>query len=375
MMNRPTEIPTRIRSLDGIRAFAILTVILTHLQQRFLLLPFAIPASDGVELFFVLSGFLITGMLLREQDRDGRIGLARFYTRRFVRIVPPLLVYLAAIAIMYVLMHRRVPWPDIAGASLFISNLWPHTAAYPTEHLWSLAVEEQFYLLWPPLLIGCLHYGGRRLLGRVSVLVIVLSPLFRIGLGLMHSPYLAHRQGILLPGRMDSLFAGCLLAVWIGSAGFERSYLRVKRFWWVAPVFFLFVSPLLRTALGNVYTFTIGYTLESLVAAYFMVWVIRSPESRTSRALSFRPIAFLGVTSYSTYLYQSPILHNWPHFAGRGNPALALAAALLAGVASFYLVETPMFWLRSRAGKPGPGEAPPSSEHEQLRGGMSSVII
>ena len=374
MIQQSTENPARIRSLDGIRAFAILTVILCHLLQRFVLISFPLPASDGVELFFVLSGFLITAMLLREYDRSGTVGLGRFYTRRIARILPPLLVYLGVIAIMYLLMRRSVPWPDLAGAALFVSNLWPHTAAYPTEHLWSLAVEEQFYLLWPPLLIGCLHYGGRRLLARVSILVIVLSPLFRVSLSLIHSLFLAHKQGILLPGRMDSLFAGCLLAVCIGSVRFERIYRRVERFWWTAPLFFLLLSPVLRVALGNAYTFTIGYTLESLVAAYFIVWVVRSPQSRTSRALSSRPIAFLGVTSYSTYLYQSPILHNWPAFAGYGNPVLAFAATLLAGIASFYLVEKPVFWLRNRAVKPDVSETAAAPVGEPLAQGISSAV-
>ncbi len=374
MMDRRTDAPQRIRSLDGVRAFAIVVVILCHLQQRFLLVPFFVPSPDGVELFFVLSGFLITGMLLREHDRTGGIGLARFYTRRAVRIAVPLVVYLAAVVAMCAALSQAVPWRDLAGAGLFISNLWPPSASYATDHLWSLAVEEQFYLLWPPLLIVCLRYGGRRLLARASIAVIALSPLCRVGLSFIHTPMLAHKEAILLPGRMDSLFAGCLLAVCIGSIPFERIYARAARFWWAAPAFFLIASPLLRVAVGNAYTFTIGYTLESLVAAYFLVWVMRSPGSRTSRALSYKPIAFLGVASYSTYLYQSPIIHNWPAFAGRANPVLALGAALLAGAASYYLVEKPMFWLRSRTVKPGAGEAPGVSRREQLVPEISTSV-
>jgi peptidoglycan/LPS O-acetylase OafA/YrhL len=334
----------RIPSLDGIRAFAIATVVLCHIQQRFSFGRYGLPPIDGVELFFVLSGFLITSLLLREQERFGSIRLFSFYGRRASRVLPPMMAYLAVVSLVCVLTSAAIPWRSILGSALLISGVYPHNISVLTDQLWSLGVEEQFYLIWPLLLIWSLRRGGKRAAALTCMVLIAASPFIRVSLTFLHWQLFEHRQGYILPGRMDSLFAGCLVALGIGSPRFEAAFHKLCRIWWVAPLFFCIVSPLLRFFLGNIYTFTAGYTVESLCAAFFMVWVIRRPQTLIGRVLNSRPAVFLGVTSYSLYLYHVLVVQEWR--AHWGGSFVVLLAALLAGSVAFYLIEVPVMWLR-----------------------------
>ena len=332
----------RIRSLDGVRAFAILTVLLAHLQQRFRVVPLRIWAPDGVELFFVLSGFLITGILVREQECRGTVKMSTFYWRRATRILPALLVYLGVILAMMIGSGKPLPWAALASAALFTANLYPREAPPFMQHLWSLALEEQFYAVWPLILLACLRWGGRRLAILASVIMIAASPVFRIGAGFSHLPALAHRESLLLPGRTDSLLAGALLALCQGKTWWNQIRQHVERFPWAAPLFFLLISPVLRNRFGNGYTFTVGYTAESIAVIFFLAWLLDRPHSLASRALSLRPVAFLGVASYSVYLYQSLVILEWPVYAGGAHPVWVLLVAVLAGLVAYFMVEVPL---------------------------------
>ncbi len=338
----------RIRSLDGVRALAIFSVILTHLQQQFTVLHFPVPVVDGVELFFVLSGFLITGMLLREEGRIGGIHLPRFYLRRATRILPPLAGYLGVVAVVYRVLGLHAPWAALGSAALFAANFYTDNPS-ATQHLWSLAVEEQFYLLWPPFLLACLRWGGKRAAVRAAAALLLVSPVFRTAVSVLHAPWINHREQFSLPGRMDSLLAGALLALFLGTSTWERFCERTHRFRWLPPLFFLALSPALRLVLGNLYTLSLGFTLESLAAALFFGSLLRRPRSLVSRALGWEPFAFFGVASYSLYLYQSAIILGWPPAWGGTHPAAAaFVAALLAGLTAYLLVEVPVAFLRNR---------------------------
>ncbi len=338
----------RIRSLDGVRAFAIATVLLAHLQQRFRVVPFEIWAPDGVELFFVLSGFLITGILIREREDRGGVNMSAFYWRRATRILPALLVYLGVVSAVMIGSGQAPPWTAMASAALFAANLYPYEAPPFTQHLWSLALEEQFYLVWPLILLACLRWGGRRSATWASVIMIAASPVFRIAAGFFHPSLPVYRESILLPGRMDSLLAGAFLALCQGSALWNNIRKHVERFPWAAPLFFLLISPVLRSKFGNSYIFTVGYTAESIAAVFFLAWLLDRPGSLASRALSLRPVAFLGVASYSVYLYQSFVILQWPVDAGGAHPFRVLLAAVLVGLAAYFLVEVPVALLRNR---------------------------
>ncbi len=338
----------RIASLDGIRALAVGTVIACHLAQRFPLRTAILPPIDGVQIFFVLSGFLITLLLLREQADTGEIDLPSFYKRRILRILPPFYIYLAFVGLLCVCTAQAIPWGSLLSAGLFVSNVDPHGASLFTSHVWSLAVEEQFYLLWPLLLVLLLRHGGRRRASQAAVALILLSPVFRIAFTVFPMGALSHHQAVLLPTRMDSLFSGCLIALLIENKRFERLYGLVSRYWWLAPVFLLLVSPFLRLGLGNAYTFTVGYTLESLAAAYFVLWATRNPMAAVGRMLNWKPLVLVGLASYSIYLYQMPLIQAGSGITWDNSPERIVFAVFVAGLLSFYLIEQPIAQLRRK---------------------------
>ena len=333
----------RIPSLDGIRALAITTVVMCHVEQRYGWHILPIPIIDGVELFFVLSGFLITSLLLREMEKTKWVAFAAFYGRRALRILPPLFTYFAIVIVGNLLEHQSPPWWSLLSATFFLSDVY--NASFFTEHIWSLAVEEQFYLAWPLLLVWGLRRGGRRFAAKLTLLLIAASPVFRVLLGSLHVPAFAHLEGSFLACRMDSLFAGCLVALWAGTPHMESFLVRTRRWWWAAPLFFFVLSPAIRLLAGNAYIFTLGFTGESFAAAYFVVWASRHAEHPVGRFLNWRPIAYLGTLSYSLYLYQSALIHGWP---GRYRVLPTLVAILVCALLSYYVVERPALRVKVR---------------------------
>ena len=147
---------------------------------------------------------------------------------------------------------------------------------------------------------------------------------------------------------LERLFAGWSGARGAGAAQLEAVDGALARVAWAAPLFFAVVSPVLRVLGGNVYTYSAGYTLESLAAAFSLAWLLRKPHARTSRALGWQPVAVLGLASYSGYLYQSSILFLWPAALGGRHPFFTLAVAIAAGLLAYALVEVPVERLRGR---------------------------
>ncbi|TDC48452.1 acyltransferase, partial [Jiangella ureilytica] len=219
--------------VEGLRAVAVLLVLAYHAG-----VPLASGGFVGVDVFFVISGFLITGLILREIDTTGRLRLGRFYARRIRRLLPATAVVLAATAALALLLLPPLRWPAIAGdiaasatyvvnwrlASESVDYLAAEDAPSPVQHFWSLAVEEQFYLLWPVLIIGLLWWHRRRR-GRPSLrrtllagLAIVAVPSFVWSLHLTaSSPGAAY---FVSTTRAWELAAGAALA--IGARRLER---------------------------------------------------------------------------------------------------------------------------------------------------------
>lgn len=137
---------SHIPALDGIRAVAVFLVIGSHFGFAL------VPGTQGVMIFFVLSGFLITWLLLKENERYGSVSLAGFYKRRTLRIFPAFYVYWLIVVTLLIGTGRAVPWPHAWSSLLYVSNYYSAINGDPNNgfsHTWSLAIEEQFYLLWP----------------------------------------------------------------------------------------------------------------------------------------------------------------------------------------------------------------------------------
>jgi peptidoglycan/LPS O-acetylase OafA/YrhL len=327
---------TRIASLDGLRAVSVAFVILGHLvgTQSFPreLYPLGRFAEFGVRIFFVISGFLITTLLLKEIELTGSISLRQFYFRRIFRIFPASYAYIAAIGALAFAHALYLRSADLLHAVTYTVN-YHSVRGWYLGHLWSLSVEEQFYLLWPL----ALKLSGRRRGIIVALTVCVACPLIRMAeFALLPAARLG--VGERFETVADAIATGCILAGardWLSSQKWYIGLLSSKWFFLI-PILTLSLNLPMRVR----YEFGVAETLKNVGIALCIDWCIRFRSHPAGRFLSWSPVAFLGVLSYSLYLWQQPFLDRYgsstlTHFPL--NCLLALGAAL----ASYYLVERP----------------------------------
>ena len=344
--------PRRIPSLDGLRAISIGLVIVGHAYQSATnpspSTPFWLIVGNaglGVEIFFVISGFLITKLLVEEQNLTGDISLRNFYVRRFFRIVPAFWAYLAVVLLLAADgLVGGVTRGAFLSSLAFVTNYSPWFDSAALAHTWSLSVEEQFYVLWPAVLLLVLARSGRVGATWIAIVLIVLAPLFRVLTHLTEIPYLAHRLYYMLHTRVDSLMFGCLLALVCDTKGFERFY-QIARLW-VLPgaLFTVIISPLMTARFGGAYIYTAGLLVEGASIALVLIWLVRNPNSLAGCFVNARPIVHMGRISYSLYLWQELMLKTDVPVAG--NTLLALLCLIGAAEPSYYLIERPFLRLR-----------------------------
>lgn len=326
----------RIPSLDGLRAISILLVVFGHLARRLHgpSLFWENYPNLGVRIFYVISGYLITQILLKERQRSGTVSLRDFYTRRAFRIFPAALVFLV---IVTAFNWSWLRWYHIAAAFLYVAN-FDFTRPWIFAHLWSLSVEEQFYFLWP----GVLKRWYKHALV-ILVAVIVVTPCYEAMLFYLK----ANAQNFYtFPAVADNLAVGCLLAVLAPRLPRIPGYAAVAMFLLVALTPFFFAHSVPRTlflvlALRPAMQFSI---------AGILLHVVQTPP----RFLNLALVSWLGRISYSLYLWQQPFCNApWVHSVYMVLPAIAVACL------SYYLVEQPMLRMREkRAGKAAPEASP-----------------
>jgi peptidoglycan/LPS O-acetylase OafA/YrhL len=339
--------PRNIPSLDGLRAVSVGMVIAAHLSEVVAQkIPFislwlyAAWGSLGVQTFFVISGFLITLILLKELNATGTISLGRFYFRRALRIFPAFYVYLAA---GFALTLAGVFAGELKAfliAGTYTTNYLGLNSPL-LEHTWSLSLEEQFYLLWPAAL---LLLGTRKGI-KLATWLILLSPLSRLV-----TYYLAphHRAlvGAMLHSGLDSIMFGCLLALLWHNPRFNEFVqpLIRGRVAALSGLFVFVLSPILQAHFRGSYTLVIGLTLNAICMSQILLYVVRVPDSALGWVLNTRVLRHLGVISYSLYLWQEMFAGaNTVRFFPWSLPAILACAEL-----SYWLVERPALRLRER---------------------------
>jgi peptidoglycan/LPS O-acetylase OafA/YrhL len=312
----------RIPSLDGLRAVSIAAVVLSHLSKsgpapRVFWSNFG---ATGVHIFFVISGYLITALLLRERELTSEINLRRFYLRRTLRIFPAAIAFMTIATVIY---WHELHWYHAAAAFLYVAN-YDLTRPWIFGHLWSLSIEEQFYLLWPSVLKKCYRWRASILLG-----TLLLAPAWQVmayalkwEVGLNSFPALA-----------DNLAIGCLLAV-IGNRIPKIG--RAAAFLMTAAIIIIPFIP--ANTAGRIMLML--FVLRPLYYAS-IAGVLLHVVSRPYWVLNCAPVAWLGRISYSLYLWQQPFC---------ADPGLQhgyfVIFAILAACASYYLVEQPILRLR-----------------------------
>ncbi|WP_088184465.1 acyltransferase family protein [Sphingobium sp. Z007] len=327
------------RDIDGLRALAILPVLLFHAH-----VPGFSGGYVGVDIFFVISGYLITGIIAREVD-DGRFSLVRFYERRFRRIMPALalmiLVVLGCAAWLYLPGDLEGVPRSALAATLFASNLWFFTdTGYfsggadvkPLLHTWSLAVEEQYYIGFPILLMLLARYAPR---WRTGVVTAIAAG--SLALAIVMQRDTSGFTFYLLPTRAWELFAGALLA--LGAVPVIRA-----RWLREAIAGCGLIAVVLAVALYDRTTTFPGFTaLAPVLGAAALIHA--APGTHIGRMLGWRPLVGVGLISYSLYLWHWPLIVFTEYATDRalagGTQIAIIGASLLAGTLSWRLVECP----------------------------------
>lgn len=341
---KPALRDKRLPALDGLRAISIALVLIGHLSgtrnfpsnhlERYL----GDYANLGVIVFFVISGYLITNLLVVELRRFGRISLRLFYARRILRLFPAFMLLMLFLLVLSAMGWITVTSKDLLTAFTYTVNFRTHASWY-IGHLWSLSVEEQFYLMWPALLA----IAGRERSGKVAVGVILSSPIARLIAMRLHLP------GAIFPCVADSLAAGCLLALYGDQLSAQGWYRRVSGFRYFLPLALAAVcvcSWARQYAIG----ITLGLTVINLLLALVVHHCV-TVVSPVTKLLTARPAVAIGLLSYSLYLWQQIFLNrnsSWAVCSFPWNLAFAVAAAS----ASYLCVERPLNQLRHKL-RPG----------------------
>jgi peptidoglycan/LPS O-acetylase OafA/YrhL len=338
--------------LDSLRTIAVLLVVLYHYR-----LP--VNGGLGVTIFFVLSGFLITWLLLKEEAKWGDISLRLFYIRRSLRIFPAFYVFWAVIVIGFgVLRHKPVAWPQAISAFFYTSNYYQAiTGNWETAlfHTWSLAIEEQFYLIWPAVFMA-VRGNDRR--ARLMFAAIPCFWVYRWVLGAFGVP-----EGYIyaaLDTRADHLLTGCLLAILLFEKRGGRIWARLTaRRWYLAvPLILLAFSSTVTVLTGVHFRNNIAFILDPLLTVVLLVQALAlRPDWMNSQIMQFG-----GRLSYSVYLYHMLAMAiAGKLLTGIPEPArfLGVVAAVIAvSLLSYFVVEKPFLKLKDRAGHRKPVHAP-----------------
>lgn len=337
-----------ILELDGFRGLAVLLVTAGHFLEYHLrgrngnTLSLAL-GQTGVLLFFVLSGFLITGLLQREREATGRIGFRNFYVRRALRLLPALAVLLASVAVLVQLRQvTDVTRTEFLACLFYARNLFGHSTTL--GHIWSLSLEEQFYLLWPLTLA---------LLPRKDAAMKTLAVCtgFMIWRGLAISANLfPYERGIYYVRpyfRFDSILIGAFVALWFASS--EPGREQARRILRLAPTFALWVALALWAYFGEMVSRPLHTTLLEILAAAALAEAVLCPDKWTSRILRSRALRFFGMISYSLYLWQQLFtMADQPSWGIWRQFPLALVAPVALATISYFALERPALRLKER---------------------------
>jgi peptidoglycan/LPS O-acetylase OafA/YrhL len=347
---------SRFRHVDLLRALAVCLVVFAHAGFATV-----VPGGTGVTIFFSISGFIITHLVLRELDRTGTFRIDHFYARRALKIVPPFIV-LSAVPTLLWATTNHFELSAFASQVFFVFNWWVlfgsgHGVPGGSDVLWSLAVEEQFYivvaLVW---CVGVRMPNPRALIGWVAGAALLTSTVLRLVLAV--DPGNTSRIYYGTDTRMDGLALGMLSAVLL--THWERGGARLlwlRRFLAsaVAIPAALGVGILTLEVHGAYFQNTHRYTLQSLATCVVLLAGFQVSRSRAHMALArvsrCRIVAFLGLASYSTYLFNLTLVKALQDNTSSGRTEVTIVALVLCnlvGLISWRLLERPFERVRAR---------------------------
>jgi len=316
---KSAAVSQRIPALDGWRGIAILLVLADHTQAAFLgryARPWTQTGQHGVTLFFVLSGFLITGKLLEGQS------LRTFYIRRFFRLMPAAWSYLAFLGMVELLLHLRVVSLSGVVSCIFFFRNYSSSHLLATGHFWSLSMEEQFYLVWPCLLL----LAGFKKARWVAVVGAIACAVYRF---LFWSHYSHQWLSFRTEVRCDALLVGCLLALLFHDAKLRAVITRASKYL-ALPALAVFAFCITQFPwLPPLY--------EDVAIAILLAASVAYPHGVLARLMSLPPLAWLGLVSYSIYVWQQFFFK----YRGADVTATMIAIMPIFALGSYHLIEKP----------------------------------
>jgi peptidoglycan/LPS O-acetylase OafA/YrhL len=330
-----------IPSLDGLRGVSILLVMLGHARgtRGF---PSWFPsfvtdhASLGVQIFFVISGYLITTLVLDEERKTGTISLKLFYARRTIRIFPPFYLFLLVLTICVWMGILGLPKYNLLFAAAYLMNFVPSgTGSWLTGHLWSLSAEEQFYLVWP----ATIRFAGKARALMLAAILAVCAPWAALALYQVNHDLGTRFLGVF----SDSIACGCVLA------GIMPWLRRQKLFWtalsaWAGGFVILMIPMIDHRNHPRIHLLVIE-TVLNLCICYCIARYTEFPKTTGGRFLNNRVLASIGRISYSTYLWQQLFLNASGTALLQTFPVNVVATFCCAAI-SYIIVEKPLAGLR-----------------------------
>ncbi len=318
--------------LDGFRGLAVVLVVVGHVVL-FSLGIYTQLASLGVLLFFVLSGFLITGVLLNEKSACGRISLSNFYLRRMLRLAPALLIFLATVtALIYFRAIVDVPWYEVVAGLLYMANIVGHSL--PLGHLWSLSLEEQFYAMWPWFVARA---PNRRLL---LIAAAITSAVAIARMVTIWNGWFAYNPGVVYRRpwfRIDSIMIGCWLSVAVADDIWRARVARLAAA--ISPALVWAVLLIWTVAVGRFFP-TASLTVQTVLCAIVLGQLILSPRPILSAIFTNPILRYLGRISYGLYLWQQLFADNpGAHWGVLQRFPINVIVALAIAELSYWLVE------------------------------------
>jgi peptidoglycan/LPS O-acetylase OafA/YrhL len=348
----------RVPGLDGLRGATVIIVFVSHLEVILPIPRLAVVPGGTVSLdsFFVLSGFLITALMLREQARTDRVNTGRFYRRRAIRLLPPLVAVLVFQALFAytsgVTYHEE--WTSLLSVTFYYSN-WKlafnsnalgGNIAPGLQHLWSLALEEQFYLVWPWVTIFFLTIRAR--LRTVVIVLVTLIVAISVHRALMYNGTSSwYADFVRTDTRSDGILLGCLVAhIWIRGREPKRA---IALCGWVGAIFLAICLPLVNTTAP--FLFYGGIDAIDLACA-FIILALLDGRWKGTWFFSLRGFVILGTVSYAFYLWHLPIFfairyygYTWPDWLKVG---IAVVATFLMTTLSWLFIEKPALEWKDR---------------------------
>jgi peptidoglycan/LPS O-acetylase OafA/YrhL len=347
---------SHLPSLDGMRAISILLVIVAHATSVFDRESnyFFSLGQLGVSVFFVISGLLITWLMIRERDATGAFSLRNFYIRRFLRILPVFWLLILTVSVLKITHVISIEWLDILRALTFTHNYplsmhRPDNYAFWLTHTWSLSLEEQFYLVWP----GLFAILRPRHAARLAAILALSGSLLRI-LNYYLIPSFRGLVGTAFHTRVDILMVGCTSAFLLESPVWNARIKKIPALSVLAATsFFLLVADPFFTnhfafhSRANAIARLILPTFEAFAIALTLLVVVAGKPGMAFRALNWRVSSHIGKLSYSMYIWQQLFLA--PGSVTRLVSLLwRLLAIYLVSFCSFNFFERPFIKLRSR---------------------------